>query len=148
MNNAIYTSSVFVGERFRNQQVMLVLEGAYMAKSRIRVWYGDKLSGTAWAEENDVLGYVGRSTGQVKIPLLVHNSRSIGGDGILQDCIVRIDSVTNRGQPLYQHQTFSTGFWQVLGFDLFHNGEIWARFKTTSAAVRYMEFMQGMRYAK
>lgn len=119
-----------------------------MAKTRIRVWYGDTLSGTAWPEENDVLGYVGRSTGQNKIPLLIHNSRSNGGGGILRDRIVRIDSISHRGRPLYQHGTFNTGFWQVIGLELFYNGEVWRRFKTADAAVRCMEFMQGKRYAK
>ena len=144
-----FTSSVFVGEKFKNQQVMLVLEGAYMAKTRIRVWYGDTLSGTAWPEENDVLGYVGRSTGQNKIPLLIPNSRSNGGGGILQDRIVRIDSITHRGHPLYQHETFSAGSWyaDTLG-QLWHFGEIWGVFDSEDKAMRHMHFMTGKRYAK
>ena len=144
-----YTSSVFVGEVFKNQQVMQVLEGAYMAKTRIRVWYGDVQSGAAWAEENDVLGYVGRSTGSIKTPLLIHNSRSNGGGGILQDRIVRIDSITHRGCPLYQHDTFSAGNWyaDTIG-QLWHFGEVWGRFESEDKAVRHMEFMQGKRYAK
>lgn len=37
-----------------------------------------------------MFGTVGRSTGKVKIPLLVHNSRSMGGGGILTHCIIGI----------------------------------------------------------
>lgn len=145
MSDSVYTSAVFVGKKFKNQQVMQVLEKCLADKIRIRVWYGDTLSGIAWAEENDVLGRVGRSTGQVKIPLLVATGEN-GGGGILQDCIVRID--TTKGKTLYQHQTFSVGFWQVTGSELFQNGEVWGRFKTANAAIRCMEFMQGKRYAK
>ena len=142
-----FVSSVFVGEVFKNQQVMQVLEKCLADKTRIRVWYGDIQSGIAWPEENDVLGYVGRSTGSIKTPLLIPNSRSHGGGGILQDRIVRID--TTKGKTLYKHETFSAGNWyaDTLG-QLWHFGEIWGMFESDEKATRRMHFMTGKRYAK
>jgi hypothetical protein len=62
---------------------------AYRGKYRIRLWYGDELK--SWNEEHDTIGTIGRSTGKIKIPLLIKSSRSYGGGAILDNCIVRID---------------------------------------------------------
>jgi len=56
---------------------------------RMRFHYGDPKTGQLWGDV--VVGYVGRSTGRVKIPLVVHNSRSYGGQGLLDDCILLVD---------------------------------------------------------
>lgn len=141
-----FFSSVFIGEMFKSQQIMQVLEKCLSDKILIRIWYGESVNGTAWPDENDVVGYVGRSAGQIKTPLLLNNSRSIGGGGILQNCIVRID--TTKGDTLYKNPNFNAGIWRVGGLELFHNGEVWGRFKTQAAAIRCMEFMIGERYAK
>ena len=57
---------------------------------RVRVFYGDADTGRDWCEFNDTMGYVVRTGGKVKIPILLHNSRSIGGGSILDHCIVKI----------------------------------------------------------
>jgi hypothetical protein len=62
---------------------------AYNGKYRIRIWYGDEKK--SWNEEHDVIGTIGKSTGTIKIPLLIKSSRSYGGIRILDYCIVRID---------------------------------------------------------
>lgn len=96
-------------------KVIEVLEKARLDRTRIQVDYGytdldKKLSdgrknGQSWGEVNDITGYVGRSTGTQKIPLLVHNRRSLGGGGLLTHCIVKI--VTTKGKRvLYQHETY------------------------------------------
>ena len=86
-------------------KVRHVLETARLRGTWIRVYYGDPDTGRCWNDEHDVYGYVGRSTGTKKIPLLLHNTRSIGGGGILDHCIVRI--VTAKGKrELYRHPDF------------------------------------------
>lgn len=143
----MFKSSIFVGESFRNADIMSSLEHAFNNGTRIRVWYGDSMTGSAWPEENDVLGYVGRSTGNRKIPLLIFNQKSSGGGGILQDCIVRID--TTQGKTLYKHNSFNAGSWyaDTIG-NLWLYGEVWATFKSEEKAIRHMQFMQGKRYNK
>jgi hypothetical protein len=73
-----------------NDKVIEVLERCRMNNTRIVIDYGNVETKESWNEVNDVSGYVGRSTGNVKIPLLVYNNRSIGGSGILSHCILSI----------------------------------------------------------
>ena len=72
-------------------KVKAALVDCYHSKARIRIWYGDTATGVSWLEEYDTIGTIGRSGGQVKIPLLLKNARSSGGGGILCHCIIRID---------------------------------------------------------
>jgi len=72
---------------------------------RLRFHWGDTETGRDWGDTYHVEGYVGRSGGTSKIPLLIWNSRSYGGGAILDHCIVKI--VTARGKRiLYQHPTY------------------------------------------
>lgn len=86
-------------------EVIRVLESARQNKTRLRLAYGDKETGKDWQESFDVEGTISRSMGPVKIPILIHNARSMGGGGILTHCIVKI--VTSRGKRvLYQHSQY------------------------------------------
>ena len=73
-----------------NDEIVKVLEWARMDHVRITVDYGDVKTGRSWGEAYDITGYVGRSTGEIKTPLLIHNKRSLGGGGLLDDCILSI----------------------------------------------------------
>lgn len=75
-------------------------------QQRIKIHYGDVLTGKDWCEIHDVTGYVGRSTGYVKIPLLIYNSNSTGGSGILDHCIVKITESKKPYRVLYQHPKY------------------------------------------
>jgi len=89
------------------KEVIKVILDAMESRIRIRVDYGNTKTGKSWNEIYDVTGYVGRSTGTVKIPLLVHNSRSYGGGGILDGSIIKIEySNKNNGGVLYQHKKY------------------------------------------
>lgn len=88
-----------------NADVLEVLESCRINRTRIILDYGDTQTGKSWGEVYDVCGYVGRSTGNKKIPILVFNRRSFGGGAILSHCIVRI--TTSKGKRvLYQHPTY------------------------------------------
>lgn len=84
------------------KEVIDILESCLRNDTRIVVDYGDTQTGKSWNEEYDIKGYIGRSTGQIKIPLLVYNKRSRGGGGLLDHCIIKI-STTNGGAVLYKH---------------------------------------------
>jgi hypothetical protein len=97
------------------QQVILLLHHARINRIRLRLWYGETDEskddcGRCWSGGEDVgVGYIGRSTGSKKIPLLVHNKRSLGGPGLLDSCILRITKARkHRGkeQVLWQHPKF------------------------------------------
>ena len=97
------------------KKVIDVLEKARLSREcasesmpyRLRIYLGDTKTGRDWEEIYDVTGYIGRSTGTIKIPLLVHNSRSTGGPGMLDHCIVKIRHANKRtGGVLYQHSKY------------------------------------------
>jgi hypothetical protein len=126
------------------------LDHARENRLRIRVWYGK--DGKSWNEEKDVCGYVGRSTGEVKIPLLVNNSRSLGGPALLDHCIVKIVN-TRTKRTLYQHQKFSQDFFGVDDNIVWQgksgtNETVYATCKDHKSALRLAAFMNGERMSK
>ena len=137
-------------------KVKTVLTECYNNQCRIRIWYGDIDTGLSWIDEYDVMGTIGRSTGQQKIPLLIKNSRSSGGGGILCHCIIRIDIISSR-RTIYKHPLFyvpTLGVYPNLDEDtktkypfiVLKYGTIKARFKSRTSAYNYVDFMLGNRY--
>ena len=132
-------------------EVVAILEKARQTRTRLHVSLGDSESGRDWLEENDVYGVIGRSTGSVKIPLLVHNRRSLGGPGLLDHCIVRIRK-SQGGQILWEHPSYHHGDLEirkkdeplelsdgrVLAVDVLQDGEIHASFETIAKARRWV----------
>lgn len=49
-----------------------------------------------WLEEYDTVGRIGRSCGEIKVPLLIKNSRSYGGGGLITGRIGRIIDVATK----------------------------------------------------
>src|SRR5205807_9933210 len=68
------------------QKVIDILERARDNRWRLTIDFGDTKTGASWHEIYDTSGYIGRSTGSIKIPLLVHNARSYGGGALLDHC--------------------------------------------------------------
>ena len=114
-------------------------------EQRLRLYYGDTETGRCWMEEHDTIGYIGRSTGSVKIPLLIHNSRSMGGGAILDHCIVKI---TANGHTLYEHPNFNMPEVTVKENAVLFDGDIYAICDNERKAERLAEFMIGERNIK
>lgn len=72
----------------------------YNTKTRIIVDYGNTETKQSWNEIHDIRGYIGKSTGSIKVPLLVYNKRSYGGTQLLTDCILSIKT-TKGNKTLY-----------------------------------------------
>ena len=87
------------------EKVVSVLETARINQTRVKIYYGDKETGRDWHEEHDTTGRISRSTGTVKIPLIIHNNKSIGGPSILDHRIVKIKRLSD-GYILYQHPNY------------------------------------------
>jgi hypothetical protein len=85
--------------------IIKILEHSRVNRHRLLFDYGDTKTGQSWGEVNDIRGHIGRSTGTVKIPLLIHNSRSIGGGAILDHCIVKIAD-SKGGNVVYKHPDY------------------------------------------
>ena len=84
-------------------EVIKVLGEAQKSRERLRFRLGDVKTGRDWGDDNE-RGVVGRSTGSIKIPLLIKTSRSSGGGALPDDAIVKI--VGSNGRTLYQHPAY------------------------------------------
>ena len=135
------------------QAVRNILDQAMRSHNRIRIFYGDTKTGKQWNDEYDIIGTVGRSTGRIKIPLMIANSRSHGGPGILDANIIAI--ATAPGQFAYKHPQLDLGTWTVGAAKSpgyveasYKDGKLIGQFKKTGAAKRHCAFMTGDRFAK
>lgn len=103
MENAYKTINEISYNENTPDAVIGILNNAMTTKKRIRVFYGDTETGKDWLEIFDTMGYVSKSCGQIKIPILVNNSRSAGGSAILTNNIVKI---TIDKKVVYQHSKY------------------------------------------
>lgn len=139
------------------------LEIARMERTRIRVWL--MFDGKVSDDEHDVIGYVGRSTGTSKIPLLVYNRRSYGGGALLDHCIGRVQYV--HGGVMWQSPDFVMPEYTIKDFSgltvkgeygttvklgygssVLRDGQTVANFNTHEQAQRWTDFMTGKRMSK
>ena len=131
------------------------------SNERLRFWYGDRDTGKSWNEEYDVMGTIGRTGGDFKIPILLNNSRSYGGGAILIGSLVRIDEISSH-RTLWKVPNFHVEDMKV--YECFGDEnykyrvaklseasgewEVEASFKTEKQAHNWVAFMRGKRYSK
>lgn len=139
-------------------EVVRALNAAHQARTRIRIHLGDRETGQDWLEEHETEGYLGNSTGPLKVPLLLHNRRSLGGGAVLDHCIVRIIE-TRTDRVVYSHPAYHAGAFTIreIGPDemcgneklrergyshaVDVNGRNQANFRSLAAAERYVKKM-------
>lgn len=135
--------------------VRRVIERYRKSGDKLRIYYGETSTGRDWMDENDVIGFVGRSTGMMKIPLLIEDGEN-GGSGMLDHCIVKMQD-GNTGKVLYQHAKFHQPDLEIRKCDsvihgLTHeataNGEVHARFESFGQAAAWVAFMTGASMCK
>lgn len=130
------------------RKVCDLLEDYRISGKRLRVFYGDASTGRDWMCESDMLGRIGRSTGTLRIPLLVPKKEH-GGPGLLDDAIVRLIDVASK-RELYRHPTYHQpsitlhpanlkGYTHEVSFE----GVVQARFKSAKRANEYIAFLTG-----
>ena len=105
------------------------------------------------------MGRIGRTTGVIKIPILVYNSRCYGGPAILVGSIIRIDDIEDK-RTLWKVSNFHVEPMEIKTTDdkdypysvMQHkdDGTIQniANFKKEDSAKRWVDFMLGKRYCK
>jgi hypothetical protein len=94
------------GTAYHNQTATSViewLEASRERRQRFEFEYGDTETGQSWGDKPT--GSVGRSTGKIKIPLVIYNARSMGGGALLDHCIVRIRTAAGK-HVVYQHPKY------------------------------------------
>jgi hypothetical protein len=138
-NYKVSESGTFYNEATDNK-VIEILEAALKTKERLQIFLGDIASGANWNEENDTIGTIGRSNGEIKIPLLIKTKRSYGGGGILTDCIIAIK--INK-KVVYQISNLKPQTFEITSnedteypFSLIIDGEVYSNHKTELSAKR------------
>ena len=82
-------------------KVCEILEESLKTRKRLVLVYGNVDTLEVWENATPDRGHVGRSMGPIKIPLLIRTSRSHGGEGILDRCIIEIRE-SRGGRVLYR----------------------------------------------
>ena len=130
--------------------VQALLETYRQNRRRLRIFYGDAQTGRDWLQEHDVIGTVSRSTGPIKVALLVPAGER-GGPALLTQCIVRMLDVASK-QEIYRHRAYHRPSFELVPGDepgyvrtVKVDGEVHARFETDAAARNWVAFMDGSR---
>jgi hypothetical protein len=131
-------------------EVVVSLRAAWHGKRKIRLFLGDPETGLDWNEESDVIGYLGRSMGPIKVPLLLKSRRSDGGPALFDHCIVKLTDAA--GNLFWQHPNYHCRAFSIEPGDLpryvatvKRDGEIITRFKKPGQAEKWVAFMRGER---
>lgn len=136
------------------EKVVSILENSRLNRERIRIFYGDAETGRDWCEMYDTIGYVGRSCGEKKIPLLIKQSNSLGGGAILDHCIVKItiDKTVVYKHPKYHLPEFSVAEVEDenlkadgYNYSVLANGKVMLNCKTAQKAENAIKFFKGKR---
>lgn len=89
------------------EELIDVLEQVRNLGFRIRIYYGDQMTGVDWEETCDIEGYVKRSTGKIKLPILVYSTINSGGSEIPTAHIVKIEYANKKyGGVLWEHPNY------------------------------------------
>lgn len=75
-------------------ELVNVLENARKWRTRVKLILGDPKTGERWGDTET--GYIGRSGGRIKVPLVICNSNSLGGGALLDHCIVAVEHANKR----------------------------------------------------
>lgn len=114
----------------------------------VRVFYGDPATGKSSMDEFDMIGEVGRSTGVLKVPILLCESDGFGGP-LQDDRIIRIIRVSDH-KNLYKHPGFHVPEMKLIEGEhpqfkvsVMVEGQVAARFKSLAKACKWIAFMAG-----
>ena len=125
-----------------------VLESCRTRERKVRLILGDTSTGEPWLEEHDVVGRIGRSTGSLKVPLLIEPGEH-GGCAILCACLLAIVD-WETGDFLYRHAAYREADLSIKpsgdadrSWNVLRRGEVVASFRDIGKAGAYLAFMRG-----
>ena len=129
-------------------EVMRIFSKYMHAGIRIRIFLGYKETGIEWNEECDTMGYVGRSSGKYKVPILLKTGLSSGGGAVLTAHILKI---TLDGIEIYKHPNYKPSSYTKRcdldgTFEVYINNVLHRqRLENEKKADDYIAFMKGKR---
>ena len=159
---------IFLGDKNKlkvfdnvDEALMSLIVKAWKFKFRIRIFYGDIHTGRSWNEEYDVMGKIGRTCGNIKIPILLRRKDSCCGGALLLSSVIRIDDIEDK-MTLWKLPNFHVEPMEIVYYpddpnDLPYNVMQTkdsgvrvnvANFRTEAQAQKWIDFMEGRRYCK
>lgn len=90
INGTSYNCPLAVARIFEEARLAYSVGRGY----RLRIYYGDPATGLWWGDTQS--GYIGRSAGPTKVPLVLWNKLSRGGPPVLDHCIVKVEHANKR----------------------------------------------------
>lgn len=128
--------------------VARVLEHCRQRDTVVRLILGDTGTGESWLDEYDVVGRIGRSTGSLKVPLLVAPGED-GGPAILTACVLAVIA-WQTGRFLCRHPAFRAPELSMrpstepgYSWDVRRDAATIARFRDIAQAGGFVAFMRG-----
>lgn len=128
--------------------VRKILEDYRHSGRRIRLFYGDPATGLDWVEENDIVGTIGRSTGTLKVPLLIAPGEC-SSPAILDTCIVRLIDADSGGE-LWRCRNYREPDFRIVNSGVAGRpwavqveGETRSQFPSYAKAAAWVAFMAG-----
>lgn len=88
-----------------DNSLVSALELCRAGRTRVEIRLGDDITGRDWMDDR-ICGLIGRSTGQLKVPIILKTKRSTGGEAVLDHCIVKLIDMSN-GAVLWCHPLYS-----------------------------------------
>jgi len=144
------------------EKLVRVLEASRQNGTRLRIHYGNPDDGVDWLEERMGEGRIGRSCGRFRVPILLHNVRSVAGPALLTENVLRVTTRIGRYRRcLYQHPNYRMPELVIRDMpprdDLLQQGRTYpfevcrrsgmvpvARFRTRPQALRYVHRMEDL----
>ncbi|CAM3996056.1 hypothetical protein [Paracidovorax anthurii] len=125
------------------------LESCRRNRRKVRLVQGDTATGRCWLDEHDVVGRIGRSTGTLRVPLLIEADAESGA-AILTSCLLRLIDWES-GRDLYRHPACRVPDLSIrrapeptdLPWQVLHDASVEACFADIGKAGAYLAFMCG-----
>jgi hypothetical protein len=140
-------NGVFYFSKKTPEKLMEIINNLFKNQHRFRVWYGDLKTGKSWDEENDTIGTVGISTGEIRIALLIKTNRSRGGSALNDDVIVKLLDLETM-EVLYLHPAFHQATFIPFSKSVLQDNITFANCRDNKQAERLAGFMNGTRHHK
>lgn len=117
-----------------------ILEKARTSQTKLKIYLGDTATGRDWMEESDKTGFISRSNGPIKIPILMKYLGAPGGTDLMPENILKL-SVVSLGTILYQNKLYHQPSMELVedgdgedNYAILIDEEVYSRHKTERSA--------------
>lgn len=123
------------------EKLIAILECIRRRDTRVKINFGDVVTGKSWNEEHDIFGRLGLCRGhKARFPILLYSRKSVGGGSLMDHCILKITDTTTK-RVLYEADNFQESVFEIkeslvegYSHSVHVNGEIYSNHKNEQQA--------------